>query len=348
MRRTLLHDRSGFMRGHGFLHRDRLDVLARRLLPVWTAIIVASFVLPGVAFAERRATVDAEGLGSPVFVSMTTHLRYAHPSVNLRVGGEGGANADYKILGEGRPGVEATYGGFGVSASGDFLRNPTDNLFRGSLLPQGGTQDFRARYYAASWGVETHHLTAKGAIQSGDRDTRSVAHQYPDIHLRAAGLTVYRSFDPESRVYRLSEGLSESGGHVGVFLTAGVSHASVEGDDVLLPGVSDRDSRFYRVTRASVTSASVGGGYAINSNMLGLYFDQSLFAAYGPQYRTWGERSDVAFNLAKMNLRVALGIRNRWFDVGVGVENEAYASWASSDRMVVSALAMQAKMSVFL
>src|SRR5690606_32498733 len=80
----------------------------------------------------------------------------------------------------------------------------------------------------------------------------------------------------------------------------------------------------------------------------GLYFDQSLFGGYGPQYRVWGERSDVTWNLAKVNLRVALGVRTRWFDAGVGVEDEAYASLAGSDRMVVHALAAQAHVKVFL
>jgi hypothetical protein len=277
-------------------------------------------------------------------VSLGTHLRYAQPRITLGVGGQGGA--EYNIPGEGRPGVEAAFGRFGVTASGDFLRNPADHFLRASLLPQGDVQDIRARYHAASWGVEAHHLMAKGFHKTaGDHETY-IANHRPDIRLRAAGATLYRSFDPESRVYRLSEGLSETGGHVGVFFTAGASHASVEGDAALLPNLKDRDSRFYRVNDATVTSATIGAGYAITSNMHGLYFDQSLFAGYGPQYRTWGERSDVAWNLAKVNLRVALGIRTRWFDMGVGVENEAYASLANSDRMVVHALAAQAKVGV--
>ncbi len=272
-------------------------------------------------------------------------MRYAQPMITFGLGADG--HVDYHAAGQGEPGVEVAYGRFGVSVSGSFLKDPADNLLKAGLQSDEGVQDLRTRYHGTAWGVEAHHVTAQGFDYDGRVFDRVRNGSRADVSMSATGLTVYRAFDPDSRVYRLSEGLSETGGNVDVFFTAGVSRAALRGDHELLPLMASPDSRFHEVNAISVTSATVGGGFAITSNMLGFYFDQSLFGGYGPQLRTWGDQSDVAWNLAKVNLRVALGIRNRWFDVGVGVEDEAYASLAGSDRMVVHALAAQAKVGVF-
>lgn len=293
----------------------------------------------------------APAMTSPVFpaspsLSFGAHMRYAQPLINFGLGAAG--HVEYSAPGEGRPGVEASYGRFGVSASGNFLTDPANNLWRAGRGPAGEARDIRTRYHGDLWGFEAHHLTAQGFDVSGRVGYTDFTGRRPDVRLRAAGATVYRSFDPDSRVYRLSEGLSSFGGEFDVFLTAGVAHAGVSGSDALLPVGVGYGTRFYDVDRVTVTSATVGGGFALMSNLYGLYFDQALFGGYGPQYRTWGERSDIAWNLAKVNLRVALGLRTRWFDVGVGVEDEAYASLVNSDRMVVHALAAQAKLKMFL
>ncbi len=279
-------------------------------------------------------------------LAVATHMRYAQPLITFGLGGAG--YVDYSAPGLGRPGVDVSYGRFGFSASGAFLTDPLENLWRAGGRPRGDAQDIRTRYHGSQWGFEAHHLTAHGFDQEGYANRMPVQGHRSDVRLRAAGATLYRSFDPDSRVYRLSEGMRETGGEVDVFLTAGLSHASLHGDHPLLPSMTTPGSRFANAERINVTSAVVGGGFAITSNLHGIYFDQSLFGGYGPQYRVWGERSDVTWNLAKVNLRVGLGVRNRWFEAGVGVEDEAYASLAGSDRMVVHALAAQAQVKVFL
>lgn len=293
-----------------------------------------------------RMTTSSTTPVSPA-LSFGAHMRYAQPLINFGLGSAG--HVEYSAPGQGRPGVEASYGRFGISASGTFLTDPADNLWRAGRRPEGEARDLRTRYHGDQWGFEAHHLSAQGFDVTGRvAGVPAIAGRRPDVRLRAAGATVYRSFDPDSRVYRLSEGLSSFGGEIDVFLTAGASHAGVSGADALLPPGAGAGTRFDGVNRVTVTSATVGGGFALMSNLHGLYFDQALFGGYGPQYRTWGDRSDVSWNLAKVNLRVALGVRNRWFDVGVGVEDEAYASLVNSDRMVVHALAAQARLKVFL
>lgn len=281
----------------------------------------------------------------PQPLSAGTHVRFAQPLITFGLGAAG--HVDYSAPGAGRPGLEASYGRFGLSASGSFLTDPLDHLWTGRRQ-RGDAQDLRTRYHGSLWGFEAHHLTARGFDLEGMVNRWTVTGHRSDIRLRASGATLYRSFDPDSRVYRLSEGQTSTGGDVDVFLTAGVSHAGLHGDHALLPSMTMTESRFANAERITVTSVTAGGGFAITSNLHGIYFDQSLFGGYGPQYRTWGARSDVTWNLAKVNLRVALGVRNRWFDAGVGVEDEAYASLAGSDRMVVHALAAQAQVKVFL
>lgn len=302
-------------------------------------IAAACSIVLGIAVVAR-----ADLLPQPLTVG--THMRYAQPMINFGLGEAG--HVEYSAPGEGRPGVEVSYGRFALSASGGFLADPAQNFARPGFPADDGAQDLRTRYHGELWGFEAHHLTVRGFDLAGRVGSSTLEEHRPDARLRAAGMTIYRSFDPASRVYRLSEGQMETGADVDVFLIAGVSHAGLRGDHALLPFRPATGSRFHDVDRVSVTSASVGGGFAITSNLLGIYFDQSLFGGYGPQYRTWGERSDVAWNLAKVNLRVGLGVRNRWFDAGVGVEDEAYASLAGSDRMVVHALAAQARVKVFL
>jgi len=304
---------------------------------------LCALLLACAVWATPRA--EAEVLPASSF-SIGTHMRYAQPLITFGLGAAG--HVDYSAPGVGRPGVEASYGRFGLSASGSFLTNPIDDLWRAGRRPRGDAQDIRTRYHGSLWGGEAHHLTARGFDLQGFVNGATVDGHRPDVRLRAIGAMLYRSFDPDSRVYRLSEGRTETGGNVDVFLTAGTSHANLYGEHALLPSMTVAGSRFANAERIAVTSVSVGGGFAITSNLHGVYFDQSLFGGYGPQYRVWGDRSDVTWNLAKVNLRVGLGIRNRWFDAGVGVEDEAYASLAGSDRMVIHALAAQAHVKVFL
>jgi hypothetical protein len=315
-----------------------------RVTPRSSHHAVTGLVTLLVAIAIGPLTPSAQAQRISQSLSLGTHLRFAQPMVTFGLGGVG--HVDFNAAGAGEPGVEAAYGRYGVSVSGAFLKDPADNLWNTGLGAGQGVRDIRTRYHGSEWGVEAHYVSANGFHWDGRVYDQSVNGYRPDVVMNATGVTLYRAFDPDSRVYRLSEGLSETGGNVDVFFTAGASRASLRGDHALLPLMASPDSRFYEIHNASVTSASIGGGFAITSNLHGLYFDQSLFGGYGPQVRTWGDRSDVTWNLAKVNLRVGLGLRTRWFDVGVGVEDEAYASLAGADRMVVHALAAQAKVGV--
>jgi|GEM_PF-2730909 len=305
-------------------------------------VTAVALILAAMAVGPVASSAHAQRASQAL--SVGTHIRFAQPVITFGLGGAD--HVDFNAAGAGEPGVEAAYGRYGVSVSGAFLKDPADNFLKPGFADDQGVRDIRTRYHGTAWGVEAHHVRAKGFEWDGRVSERAVNGYRPDVVMNATGVTLYRAFDPDSRVYRLSEGLSETGGNVDVFFTAGASRASLRGEGALLPLMASPDSRFHEIDRVSVTSASIGGGFALTSNMHGLYFDQSLFGGYGPQMRTWGNRSDVAWNLAKVNLRVAMGLRTRWFDVGVGVEDEAYASLAGSDRMVVHALAAQAKVGV--
>src|SRR5690606_4140543 len=327
--------RTGFGRRTGYLmampHRRRPDIPLLSLFrdaphanrhdreacapPVGSGRRLCALLLACAVWATPRA--EAEVLRASSF-SIGTHMRYAQPLITFGLGAAG--HVDYSAPGVGRPGVEVSYGRFGLSTSGSFLTDPLDRLWRAGRSPRGDAQDVRTRYHGTHWGVEAHHLTARGFEVAGVVNQQSVAGYRPDVRLRATGAAISRPFDPAAHVYRLSERQLETGGDVDVLLTAGVSHAGLQGEHPLPTAMAATDSRFAHAERIAVSSATVGGGFAITSNLHGLYFDQSLFGGYGPQYRVWGERSDVTWNLAKVNLRVALGVRTRWFDAGVGVE----------------------------
>jgi hypothetical protein len=271
-----------------------------------------------------------------------THMAYSHVIVTLKTGTSLG-QIEFAPRTNPRPGFELRAGHFGISLSAPVTDG---DLATPEFSPAEGLNDLRTHYHGNSWGVEAFHRHARGFYASSEFATAMVYH--PDMTLRATGLTVYRSFDPDSRVYRLSEGLAATGGDVDFFLTMGASHTRLRDDMPLVDGRVAGASMFDELRRVDIASLAVGGGYAITSNLHGIYFDQALFAGYGPQYRVWGNRSDVAWDLVKVNIRAKLGVRSRWFDVGAGFENDAHAAMAGKESAVFHSLVAKAQVEVFL
>ncbi len=281
----------------------------------------------------------------PQPVTLGGSLIYAQPVIALETNSEGG-RVEFAARTHARPGLEATYGRFNLSVSA--ISAGSDGNWLTPKIPAPDWNDVRTRYHGDLWGAEAFHQNVRGF----DRQSEASHHTAPEsrsaMSLQSSGATVYRSIDPDSRVYRLSEGLDQTGANFDVFWTLGMSHLKLRDDTPLLEGLYAPDSKFENVYAVDVTSLALGAGYAISSNMDGLYFDQALFGGYGPQIRTWGGHSEAAWKLVRVNLRARLGVRNRWFDAGVGFENEAHAALAGSERLVLNALSAQVKVDVFL
>jgi hypothetical protein len=276
-----------------------------------------------------------------------THMAYSHPTIALETGTTLG-RIEYAPQTRSRPGFEIRSGPYGVSftapvAGGDWT-NP-------EFSASEGLNDFRTHYHGGSWGVEAYHRHARGFYESYSPPAYSGPQGQvyrPGMTLRTSGVTAYKSLDPDSRVYRLSEGLTATGGNIDFFVMVGASHTRLRDDKALVEEDVKGFSRFDNLRRVEVASLAAGGGMAITSNLHGLYFDQALFAGYGPQYRVWGNRADMTWDLVKVNIRAKLGVRSRWFDIGAGFENDAHAAMAGNESAVFHTLVARAQLEVFL
>lgn len=295
------------------------------------------------------AALDARPAHGEVFsqpLTVGTYMLYSQPVIALETRSEGG-RVEFAAQTRARPGFEVNYGRFGVAMTAS--QGEAGGSWATPGIPAGGLNDFRIRYHGSAWGFEGQHLSARGFDRESDgRPGVRERENRPGMTLRTTTGTLYRAFDPDTRIYHLSEGIAERGGDLDAFLTVGASHSHVHDDASLLSGLEASESAFASVRDMEVASLAVGGGLAVSSNMAGLYFDHALFGGFGPQYRAWGGHSEVEWDLVRVNLRVRVGVRNRWFDAGVGFENEAHTAFAGPERMVVHAMAAQAKLEVFL
>jgi hypothetical protein len=176
-------------------------------------------------------------------------------------------------------------------------------------------------WHGDHWGIEAYHRYARGFESMPEIPLGSSITQRPDVKLRLSDVTVLRSFDPDSRVSRLSEGIDATGFDVDFFLMLAASHARLRADRPFLPGLAGSDSRFAGVKAIDVAALGMGGGFAVSGNFGGLYAEQALFAGYGPQFRAFGTSNageDWAWDLMKVNVRFRMGLSTRWFDAGAG------------------------------
>ena len=312
-------------------------------------------LLCGLPSAARAVATldDAQVFETRPGFRLGTHAGYSQPSVSLKTGA---GTYEYAPRLVSRPGMEVNYGGFGFSMTlpGAAGWDRWADWARAGSARGEGLNDFRTHWHGATWGVEAHHRHARGLEVTGaprELQPSTWAWRAPqsrdDASLRLTDLTVYRALDPDSRVYRISEGRARDGGDVDFFVMMAASRARLQGDRDLLAGLpgsgaGEGASRFHGSRAVEVTSLAAGAGYAISGNLHGLYIDQSLFAGYGPQFRDWGNRRDAAWNLAKVNVRLNMGLRTRWFDVGAGFENDAHAALAGGERALFHALVARA------
>jgi hypothetical protein len=276
-----------------------------------------------------------------------THMAYSHSTVMLNTGTAFG-QIEFAPRTNPRPGFELRSGPFGVSltapvAGGDWA-SP-------EFSAAEGLTDFRTHYHGGVWGLEAYHRYARGFYESHSPPVYSGPRgevYRPDMTLRTSGFTAYRALDPDSRVYRLSEGLGASGFEMDFFTTLAASHTRLQDDKPLVEEDVRGFSVFDNLNSVEVASLAAGGGFAITTNLHGIYFDQALFAGYGPQYRAWGDRTNVTWNLVKVNIRAKLGMRSRWFDLGAGFENDAHAAMAGDESALFHSLVARAQLEVFL
>lgn len=300
-----------------------------------SALPVATCVLAVLAATEPRAEEPASGLRPALQAG--THMGYSRLSMTLDIEAPRGGG-EYGPRTVARPGVSLRYGGFGV----DFVppRAGTSWMEPGEFAAE--LSDFRTHWHAARWGVEVHHRRASG-VESIDTPRDHPVD--PDgMTLRSSGATLYFTIDPDSRVYRLSEGLERPGGDINVFVTLAVSHAGLRADT---PLVNRPGSPFDGMRRFDATGAAAGAGYALNSHVHGWYLDHALFAGYGPQWRVIDGRASVA-SLVTVNLRARTGVRGRYFDTGVGFDNAAHVSREGREGVTIHALTARAYLEVFL
>jgi hypothetical protein len=280
---------------------------------------------------------------------MGTSISLAQPLIDLAVDGPSGGELVARA--EPRSELEVGYGHYGVSLSSPFSsswRNDAADLPR--FPAKGWSDDLRAFYHGSAWGVEAYHRQVRGFTSATESASPDGPDERPDITFRSSSVTVFRSLIAESRVYHLSEGrLDTDDDFLPDFLaTMAVSRMRLQGDRALIAGWVPENSRFKHLESIEVTSLALGGGVAFATTKSGLYFDPAFFAGYGPQYRVWGDRSDWAWNLFRTNLRLNMGLRCRWFDLGTAFEVDSQKALAGSESAAFNSWTAKAGLEVYL
>lgn len=265
---------------------------------------------------------------------------YSRPSVSFQTNDR---TVEFGPDVEARPGIEVRYRNYGFSFS-----TSLDDATSAPRFVSGGWSDFRTFYYGDAWGFEAYHREVSGfSAQGGGADSgRQIAH--PGMSLTSTSGTVFRTLNRESKVYRLSDGLSTPGVEPDLLMMFGLSQNHLRDDVPFLQGTGVHDSRFDGLDNLDLYSASAGAGLALSINANGVYFDPALFAGFGMQYRQWNGKSEASFNLVKVNFRMRLGYRCRWFDLGAGFENDAHATFTGDETAVFNALVARGQLTVFL
>lgn len=281
-----------------------------------------------------------EGWGEDLKIA--TQVLYSRPSVSFQTHPGSGGPQNITTLApdaEARPGVEIRYRNYGLSFSSSF----SDASNGPPRVLAGGLTDVRTFYYGDAWGFEGYNRSAHG-FRSEDGEV-----SHPNMSLRSTSATLYRAAGYDSHVYRMADGMAETGVEPDLMFVFNLSQNRLRDDMNFLQGSGMWDSRFSGVRDLNLYSASAGLGLAVSSNAGGVYFDPALFLGFGAQYREWDGHPQTAFNLAKINLRMRLGYRSRWFDLGGGFENDAQLIMAEGNEdAIFSSLVARAQLQVYL
>jgi hypothetical protein len=275
-----------------------------------------------------------------------TQMVYSRPSVTFDTRSDARDPRDVISLAPDarvRPGVEVRYRNYGFSFSSSLAEASAG----APRLVSGGLTDARTFYYGDAWGFEGYHRYARGFHSESDKHGVSEVY-HPDMTLRSTSLTLYRALDDDFHVYRLSDGLPESGVEPDLMLVFNVSQNRLHDGMAFMYGSGVGGSRFEGLQDLNLYGASAGMGLVLSSNAGGVYFDPALFLGYGVQYREWNGRPETTFNLLKVNLRMRLGYRNRWFDAGGGFENDGNAAFVGKESVTFNALVARAQIQLYL
>ena len=267
---------------------------------------------------------------------------YSNPMVEFKT--SQGTNVTLAPHTHARPGFEVRYLNYGVSFSSTFAE-ASDGPPR---FLSGGLTDIQTFYHGDAWGFEGYHRYARGFYSQTDV-VGAPEFSHPGMTLQSTSATLYRAMGEEFRVYRLSEGLATTGVEPDAMLTFALSQNHLRDNEAFMRGSGVSGSRFDAVQDLNIYSASVGAGLALSTNAGGLYFDPALFAGVGMQYREWDGHPETTWNLVKVNLRMRMGYRTRWFNAGAGFENDAHVAIAAENESVTfNALVARALLQIYL
>jgi hypothetical protein len=274
-------------------------------------------------------------------LKIATQLVYSRPSVAFQTQSGHQTPASLGSLvpnAQVRPGLEVRYRHYGVSVSTS-LQDATYGMPR---FFQGGLTDARTFYYGDAWGFEAYHRYARGFNTGDGRD------DHPDMTLRSTSATIYRAAGQDFHVYRMADGITESGVEPDLLFTFGLSQTHLHDAEDFVVGTSTWGTRLEGLNDFKVYSGSLGAGLSLSSSAGGVYFDPALFVGFGVQYREWNGHPETTLNLVKVNLRMRLGYRNEGFDLGAGFENDAHTAMSGDESVLINAFLARVQIQVYL
>ena len=215
-------------------------------------------------------------------------------------------------------GFSIRYKQFGISTGSPWMGTSRLDAER----PATRFFDLRLQWLGERWGFESYGQYFRGFYATSDvGDT--VYLDNPGARLRSFNFNVYRAAGEGSRVWRMRDGLRNTGFAANAYLMAGVSRQSLQSPVPLLDTLGGGEGTpFERMHRFAYTGLNAGVGMTLNTNLWGVYFDPTLFVGGGVRLA----ESDVPVSriggMMKVHLKLQTGYEMDRLNVGLSVSND--------------------------
>jgi hypothetical protein len=267
------------------------------------------------------------------------YLQLTQPTVLITRGGEYDEGIGYEANNWILPGLELRYKRFGFSTVPPLMGRTSADADR----PPTRLFDLNGRYHGRYWGVESRYGFVRGFSASGKGTDEPI--DRPSMYLHTGRVNVYKTIDQSSRVYRMSEGIGETGVQPNVYWVYGLSRQLLRADKPFLDTLSWGDTtRFYHMRALSVWGGTVGVSAVVNTRLFGAYCDPGITIAYGLQRRTGNVRVEQFSQQVNAGLRLKAGYAWGRFDAGVTAENEVSTMDLIEESMLFKSLVVRVRL----
>jgi hypothetical protein len=273
-----------------------------------------------VMLAAVIASVEAQAPAIPPGLELQLYADLSTPAIAFKTTGKYTSGPEYAANNDMVGGLTVRYKEYSASVGSPLFGTSRFDPAR----PPTRFFDLKLAWLDDHWGVEGYAQYFRGFYVTPAK-SETVLMDNPGAALRSANINVYRGIGSRSQVYRLRDGLTETGLDVNFYGVFGVSRQSLRSPIPFLDSSSGGEgTAFESMTRFSYTGATAGPGLAVNLNLGGFFIDPTLMMAFGVQsYQANGARESNEWGgLTKVNLGLRTGYETDSWILGMSADGD--------------------------